>query len=368
MSDDRADKVLITTCILILVVIFGIILSAQLAWPQACNPHLMTCDQSTNASLDKPVVGMCTTPAINCIRQGFDDADAALACTAASTTCDTTTNFSADVPADGLCLPAAINCLQSGLQALDTQALSTTADFFAHGVGSLTCSGSQGRGSAQVLGTGLEFCDQAGPTQRRVVDLTATQTLSNKTIDTDSNVLESWSSVELPIAFCTSATTATSLWFLSSTATAAPNPICAVGANTYIPSLLYDDANDEAAQTALFVPTDWAGLGNDATIQLAWSSNATSGNTKWIVSGVCIDNDEDEDQALSALVSITSAVSATAANVLLTGNQVVALGDAGCSAGDYLILQVRHDGDDAADTSGGDASLHGVTMRFKRSQ
>lgn len=169
------------------------------------------------------------------------------------------------------------------------------------------------------------------------------------------NPMHTGSVKEFIAAACQNGTAASGFQPASSVPTAA----CDSGSNTNYAYLEFDDSAIERVDDHITLPDGYSGL----DVTLWWKAAATSGNVRWLFRGVCVDEGETGDPALSDLGAVTDAAQGTANQwnrALIHG-----LTPSGCAARETLHFEIARVGTDGAnDTMTGDAHLIKAIIRF----
>jgi hypothetical protein len=130
-----------------------------------------------------------------------------------------------------------------------------------------------------------------------------------------------------------------------------------------ITTLDFATGADEFAQFAIRMPKGW----NEGTVTFvpSWSHAATITNfgVAWFLQAVAISNDDTLDAAFGTAVGSVDTGGTT--NDLYIGPASSAITIAGTPAAEDLVqFQIYRDIDDAGDTLGVDARLHGITVYY----
>jgi len=195
------------------------------------------------------------------------------------------------------------------------------------------------------------------------VDISSTQTLTNKTLDAEAtgNVITTPSKIWLAAAGCNNAT-ASPFWDLPTTTPAVA--ACVTGTNIQKGVLDYaDTAGGFSAQNTFILPADFTGA---IDARIIWFTTAITGNAKWSLSTICaaVNATVTDDPAFNAASTVTTTAPGTT-NWLQTSS-ITGVTITGCAAGQMLHVKLFRDGNDAADTITATARFYGLEITMRR--
>lgn len=124
---------------------------------------------------------------------------------------------------------------------------------------------------------------------------------------------------------------------------------------------LFDQSTDETIAWAFRLPGDYVSGG---TVYLTWGAKVTTNNVIWkagIEAGDPSSTDMDAAIYNAADLSSATAVPGTVGHYKETS---IALTMTGATAGDFVVLFVGRDADNASDTAAGDATLLAVSLEY----
>lgn len=130
-------------------------------------------------------------------------------------------------------------------------------------------------------------------------------------------------------------------------------------------TLEFDSAADEFAQWIIKMPDEWNG--GTVKVKVAWTGTATdtTDDVIFAVAGVSLANDDAIDGAFGTAQSVTDTL--TAALDLDESAATAAITIAGAGAGEYVVLQLSRDADNASDNLSVDAMVLGITVQYLES-
>ena len=115
------------------------------------------------------------------------------------------------------------------------------------------------------------------------------------------------------------------------------------------------------ATLVITLPTDQTGA---IDIRIFWSSSATIGDVEWLVSTVCMGDDDPTNPALNAAQAVVDTAGSAAEDLMITS--ISSLTQTGCAAGEIMAIEVARDNAGDNDTLGVAASLHGLEVTISR--
>ena len=121
----------------------------------------------------------------------------------------------------------------------------------------------------------------------------------------------------------------------------------------------FDKATDEKCDWHFTIPANWDS--GNITAKIKYIANATTGNVMWVVSHKGISETESIDQALTDEAFSADTVDETANNLCIA-SKTFAL--TGITTGEWVILRLKRDADDAGDTLDADARLLEIVIEW----
>lgn len=146
----------------------------------------------------------------------------------------------------------------------------------------------------------------------------------------------------------------------------ASNPPAVLYTTANRPYLAFDASTDEKCLWVFRLPDEYSSA---PTVEIDWgAASATSDNVVWAVEVMAITPESDTADAATDSFdatpnTTTDAHLGTTAGRLHTATVTLTNIDS-AAAGDYLVLRLSRDADNASDTMTGDAYVHTVTMFY----
>ena len=120
-------------------------------------------------------------------------------------------------------------------------------------------------------------------------------------------------------------------------------------------------ATVHTATLPIILPTDQTGV---IDLRLFWGTTATSGDVEWLVSTVCMGNDDPVNPALNAAQGVVDTAGSAASDLMIVS--LATLTQTGCAAGEMMAIEVARDINRENDTLAVAAFLYGIEVTISR--
>jgi hypothetical protein len=109
------------------------------------------------------------------------------------------------------------------------------------------------------------------------------------------------------------------------------------------------------------LPADQTGA---IDLRIFWSAGTNSGDIEWLISTVCLGDDDPITPMFNAQQTVVDAAGSLNDNLMIAG--LGAVTQTGCAPGEVLVIDVARDADGPNDTLGIAAALHGLEVTINR--
>lgn len=122
-----------------------------------------------------------------------------------------------------------------------------------------------------------------------------------------------------------------------------------------------DISGSHLATLTITLPTDQTGV---IDLRIFWHAATTSGDVEWLVSTVCMGNDDPRNPALNSAQSVIDTAGSANDDLMIATLSTVT--QTGCAAGELMAIEVARDGGGGSDTLAVTASLLGLEVTINR--